>query len=160
MVLAIRAAYGSQVGVFQHDMRSRKAFTCNFVNDCPVEGLLCVQAMLQNSCKHEHQKYAFFHLLFNFPSPALPGSGAMGMISARNIGAPPLESDAKLRNFYYLLSPSTIYFCNLQSAICNLQSSSPSTITSAICNLQPAIYIKTFFYTSSFEVLEVHKWLS
>ena len=35
-------------------------------------------------------------MIFNFPSPALPGSGAMGMISARNIRAPPLDLNANV----------------------------------------------------------------
>ena len=52
---------------------------------------------------------------FNFPSPALPGSGAMGMISARLFGAPPLESSTKIRQL--LLFTSSIFYLLLLSSI-------------------------------------------
>ncbi len=38
---------------------------------------------------------------FHFPSPALPGSGRMGMISARYIKAPPMISGKGKSVWYY-----------------------------------------------------------
>ncbi|EON75161.1 hypothetical protein ADIS_4332 [Lunatimonas lonarensis] len=60
--------------------------------------------LINELVKHERDKGVISSILFtqkpciglsHFPSPALPGSGSMGMISARNVGAP-LMIDAKL----------------------------------------------------------------